>query len=135
MSLDELEMTYAFYMEAEDFQFSRLERILGTTWVYSDVASMRGDEAADKEVRHVPQDQKLFYPLMLGLNPNLIKEVKARFGVGALHSAFGDEGFDDDTQSMFSMPKEAFLRKIGAKTKEDTDELDLSVAKPQRRSR
>lgn len=121
-------MTYAFYMEAEEARFARFERILGTTWTYSDVAGMRGDEQAEAEVRVLPQDQRLFFPLMLGLNPNIVKEVKSRFGVNTLHAAFGDEGFDENTESLFHMPKEKFLARVSSGSKKAGIDNEYDVA-------
>lgn len=111
MSPDEVEMTYAFHMEREDAWWARFERTLGTTWRYDDVSRMLPAGKEDTAPLLGP-GQKLFMPLTLALNPAIYKEVKDRFGADSGSTTLGD-GEVIHGESLFSLPKEEFIKRMG----------------------
>lgn len=126
MHPDTVEMTYAMYTELENERWARFERALGVTWTYEDAVKVQskppeGEDAAAPTL--IGPGGKVFYPLAVALNPQLMPEIRKRFHTG-LANAFGDEGITGDTQSLFNLPKDQFKRLVG-EAGTDVDELNV----------
>lgn len=134
MSTDEVEMTYAFHNAKMEVQWQRLERILGTTWKFEDVVKMqpKGPQEVDDEGEAVPQllgpGEKAFYPLALALNPGMYKEVIGRFHKDAGIMVLGD-GERVEGDSLFNVPKDEFMRLVGARNAKKAEEANYATPK------
>lgn len=119
-------MTYAMYRERDEDLWYRLERLLGTTWTYDDVS---GPETSGGKA--LPPHMHVKYPLGLIMSPALLKDVKARFGIGTGPKDFDHGDGIGGAESMFTWDKDKFLDMADARReKKKEDDFDVMVPRP-----
>jgi hypothetical protein len=119
LTREQAEITLAFFREEEYEYRNTLEEILGVIWTKEQVAGLSGGEDSTDNIK-VTKVDKLRYPLALILKPDLMKELKTRFG-------YSDEGTSKldhvpkGTTSLGMTSKDEFIKKMGFKSSVETD--------------
>lgn len=122
LTREQAEITLAFFREEEYEYRNTLEEILGVIWTKEQVHSLSGGEDSTDNIK-VTKVDKLRYPLALILKPDLMKELKNRFGF----DSSGDDGTSKldhvpkGTTSLGMTSKDDFIKKMGFKSSVDTD--------------
>ncbi len=133
-------MTYAVFNEFIEEQWRKLERILGVLWVYDDVAHLvpqKGEQGTTTASTVTSQDGRVYFPLTAALNPQVIAEVKTRFGIGGgTHDPFGDLELPDGFENLFGVDRDEFISRTapaqaraGAQRKSQHDVRSAPMAK------
>jgi hypothetical protein len=126
---EQAEISLAFFKEEESQQFIRLEEILGLRWTREAVESMIGSEDTIEDVKATDLNI-IRYPLSLIMKPNLVQELKLRFGGSNIEPTEGDDNFNYDpgmpytppgSVSMSTLSKEEFFQRLGRKASDPDD--------------
>lgn len=103
-STETLEWSLHYLQEREQYERDYIERILGVTWDRLTVNAMSG-----KGKGKGGTGDKVHIPLVLGMKPELLKDLQAMFG----GKSQVNEEVPDDARSLASISKEAFVSLIG----------------------
>lgn len=99
-STETLEWSLHYLQEREQYERDYIERILGVTWDRLTVNAMSG-----KGKGKVGTVDKVHIPLVLGVKPELLKDLQSMFG----GKTQVNEEVPDDARSLTSLPKDAFV--------------------------
>lgn len=117
LSIEQMELFLQFYYEEDRIKQEFIEDVLGTMWDPEMFNQLKGGEADGEEVETT--SGKLRIPLAIAIRPEIVKELRTRFGLSTPEEEWKDPlggeaapGVPKNAQSLFNLPKEQFINKL-----------------------
>jgi hypothetical protein len=121
LSHEQAEITLKFFKEEEQEQTQIWETLLGLVWTKDMVSVVAGGESSESEVSSMPIST-IRYPLSLILKPELMTELRLRFGFDSEGKTKESNQNTGDTYVDTTVTKKEFLKKMHFNSKLNFDD-------------